>query len=48
MQDWDLEINIHQDSLGGNFYYTFTPQIKFTRLPKELGIKGRIFSTAGT
>ena len=37
------------DSLGGNFYYTFTPQIKFgLGLPKELGIKGRIFSTAGT
>ena len=36
------------DTLGGNFYYTFTPQIKFgLGLPKELGIKGRIFSTAG-
>lgn len=37
------------DSLGGNFYYTITPQIKFgLGLPKELGIKGRLFSTAGT
>ncbi len=37
------------DSLGGNFYYTFTPQVKFgLGLPKELGIKGRVFSTAGT
>ncbi len=37
------------DSLGGNFYYTITPQLKFgLGLPKELGIKGRLFSTAGT
>ncbi len=37
------------DSLGGNFYYTVTPQVKFgLGLPKELGIKGRVFSTAGT
>ncbi len=37
------------DALGGNFYYTFTPQVKFgLGLPKELGIKGRVFSTAGT
>ena len=36
-------------ALGGNFYYTITPQIKFgLGLPKELGIQGRIFSTAGT
>ncbi len=36
-------------ALGGNFYYTLTPQIKYDLgLPKELGIKGRIFATAGT
>ncbi len=37
------------DSLGGNLYYTITPQVKFgLGLPKELGIQGRIFSTAGS
>ena len=37
------------DSLGGNFYYTFTPEMKFgLGLPKELGIKGRTFITAGS
>ncbi|MBF97054.1 MAG: Outer membrane protein assembly factor BamA [Alphaproteobacteria bacterium MarineAlpha9_Bin4] len=37
------------DSLGGNIYYTITPQLKFgLGLPKELGIRGRLFSTAGT
>ncbi len=36
-------------SLGGNFYYTITPELKFgLGLPKELGIKGRTFITAGT
>ncbi len=36
-------------SLGGNFYYTFTPEMKFgLGLPKELGIKGRTFITAGS
>ena len=31
------------DALGGNFYYTITPQVKFgLGLPKELGIKGRV------
>ncbi len=40
---------ITDDSLGGNIYYTITPQLKFgLGLPKELGIKGRLFSTAGT
>ena len=37
------------DSLGGNFYYTATPEIKFDLgLPKELGIRARLFSTIGT
>ena len=37
------------DTLGGNIYYTMTPQLQFgLGLPKELGIKGRVFSTAGT
>ena len=37
------------DSLGGNFYYTTTPELKFgLGLPKELGIKARVFSTIGT
>ncbi len=37
------------DSLGGNFYYTITPELKFgLGLPKELGIKARVFSTLGT
>ena len=37
------------DSLGGNLYYTITPQVKFgLGLPKELGVQGRIFSTAGS
>ena len=36
-------------ALGGNFYYTFTPEMKFgLGLPKELGIKGRTFITAGS
>ncbi len=36
------------DTLGGNIYYTITPQLKFgLGLPKELGIKARVFSTAG-
>ena len=36
-------------ALGGNFYYTFTPEMKFDLgLPKELGIKGRTFITAGS
>ena len=36
-------------ALGGNFYYTFTPEMKFgLGLPKELGIKGRAFITAGS
>ncbi len=36
-------------ALGGNFYYTLTPQLKFgLGLPKELGIKGRAFITAGS
>ena len=36
-------------ALGGNFYYTFTPEIKFgLGLPKELGIMGRAFITAGS
>ena len=40
---------VTDDSLGGNIYYTITPQLKFgLGLPKELGIKGRVFSTAGT
>ena len=40
---------ITDDSLGGNIYYTITPQLQFgLGLPKELGIKGRIFSTAGS
>ena len=34
-------------ALGGNFYYTVTPEMKFgLGLPKELGIKGRTFITA--
>ncbi len=37
------------DSLGGNFYYTTTPELKFDLgLPKELGIKARVFSTIGS
>ena len=40
---------IDDSALGGNFYYTFTPEMKFgLGLPKELGIKGRTFVTAGT
>ncbi len=36
-------------ALGGNFYYTFTPEMKFgLGLPKELGIKGRTFITLGS
>tara|TARA_Y100000589_G_scaffold326286_1_gene365769 strand:- start:1159 stop:3408 length:2250 start_codon:yes stop_codon:yes gene_type:complete len=36
-------------ALGGNFYFTFTPEIKFgLGLPKELGIKGRTFMTVGS
>ena len=36
-------------ALGGNFYYTFTPELKFgIGLPKELAIKGRTFITAGS
>ena len=36
-------------ALGGNFYYTFTPEMKFgLGLPKELAIKGRTFITAGS
>ena len=36
-------------ALGGNFYYTFTPEMKFgLGLPKELGIKGRTFISAGS
>ena len=36
-------------ALGGNFYYTFTPEMKFgLGLPKELGIKGRAFITVGS
>ena len=36
-------------ALGGNFYYTFSPEMNFgLGLPKELGIKGRVFITAGT
>ena len=39
----------NDDALGGNFYYTATPELKFgLGLPKELGIKGRIFSTVGS
>ena len=35
-------------ALGGNIYYTFTPEIKFgLGLPKELGIKARAFITSG-
>ena len=30
-------------------YYTLTPEIKFDLgLPKELGMKGRVFATAGS
>ena len=37
------------DSLGGNIYYTVTPQIQFgVGLPDELGIRARIFSTTGS
>ena len=45
-----LVLGIKDDSaLGGNFYYTFTPEMKFgLGLPKELGIKGRAFITAGS
>ena len=40
---------IDDSALGGNFYYTVTPEMKFgLGLPKELGIKGRTFITAGT
>ena len=36
-------------ALGGNFYYTLTPELKFgVGLPKELAIKGRTFITAGS
>ncbi|MAI02332.1 MAG: outer membrane protein assembly factor BamA [Rickettsiales bacterium] len=36
-------------ALGGNFYYTFTPELKFDLgLPQELAIKGRVFATAGS
>ena len=40
---------VDDSALGGNFYYTFTPEMKFgLGLPKELGIKGRTFITAGS
>ena len=41
--------DVNDDSLGGNTYFTITPQMKFgLGLPKELGIRGRLFTTAGT
>ncbi len=42
--------DIGDDSaLGGNLYYTVTPEMKFDLgLPKELAIKGRVFVTAGS
>lgn len=37
------------DSLGGNTYYTGTAEAHFPLgLPKELGIKGRVFAIAGS
>ena len=37
------------DSLGGNVYFTITPELRFgLGLPEELGIKGRVFSTTGS
>jgi outer membrane protein insertion porin family len=37
------------DSLGGNVYYTATAQAQFPLgLPKELAIKGRVFTIAGS
>ena len=39
----------NDDALGGNFYYTLTPEFRFgVGLPEELGMKGRVFSTAGS
>ncbi|MDA9559187.1 outer membrane protein assembly factor BamA, partial [Alphaproteobacteria bacterium] len=36
-------------ALGGNMYYTLTPEIKFDLgLPKELGMRGRVFTTVGS
>ncbi len=40
---------VSDSALGGNFYYTLTPEMKFDLgLPKELGMKGRVFATAGS
>ena len=40
---------VTDQALGGNIYYTLTPEIKFDLgLPKELGIRGRIFAMAGS
>ncbi len=39
----------NDSALGGNLYYTLTPEFKFDLgLPKELGIRGRLFMTAGS
>lgn len=39
----------NDSALGGNLYYTLTPEMKFDLgLPKELGMKGRLFATAGS
>ena len=39
----------NDDALGGNFYFTITPELRFgIGLPEELGMKGRVFSTAGS
>ena len=40
---------VTDQALGGNLYYTLTPEIKFDLgLPKELGVKGRVFATVGS
>ena len=40
---------VTDQALGGNLYYTLTPEIKFDLgLPKELGMRGRFFATAGS
>ena len=40
---------VTDQALGGNLYYTLTPEIKFDLgLPKELGMRGRVFTTVGS
>ena len=40
---------VTDQALGGNIFYTLTPEIKFDLgLPKEIGVKGRLFVTAGS